>query len=66
MQKCDFCVSVGKTNFTDHYTPEHFHSFSSGLLSGKGLQYSISESEQPFAFLMAFYGKWCKLDFVLY
>ena len=21
-QKCDYCVSVGKTNFTDHHTPD--------------------------------------------
>ena len=28
--------------------------------------YSISESEQPFAFFNAVCGKWCKLDFALY
>ena len=25
MQKTDFCISVCKTNFTDHYTPDTVH-----------------------------------------
>ena len=27
-QKCDFCVSVCKANFTDHHTPDTRHGFS--------------------------------------
>ena len=27
-QKCDFCVSVCKTNFTDHHTPDAIRCFS--------------------------------------
>ena len=31
-QKCDFCVSVGKTNFTDHHTPDTIHGFRDSVL----------------------------------
>ena len=31
-QKCDFCVSVGKTKFTDHYTPNTMKRFSDSVL----------------------------------
>ena len=31
-QKCDFCVSVYKTNFTDHHTPDTIHGFSDSIL----------------------------------
>ena len=26
-QKCDFCVSVDKTNFADHHTPDTINDF---------------------------------------
>ena len=26
-QNCDFCVSIGKTNFKDHHTPDKIHGF---------------------------------------
>ena len=31
-QKCDFCVSVGKTNFTDHNTPDAINEFRDSVL----------------------------------
>ena len=31
-QKCNFCVSVCKTNFTDHHTPDTIHIFSDSIL----------------------------------
>ena len=31
-QKCDFCVSVGKTKFTDHLTPNTIKGFSDSVL----------------------------------
>ena len=31
-KKCDFCVSVFKTNFTDHHTPDTIHSFRDSVL----------------------------------
>ena len=31
-QKCDFCVSICKTNFTDHHTPDTIHGFSDSIL----------------------------------
>ena len=30
--KCDFCVSVCKTNFTDHHTPDTIHGFRDSVL----------------------------------
>ena len=32
MQQCDFCVSVCKTNFTDHQTPGTIHGFRDSVL----------------------------------
>ena len=32
MQKCDFCVSVGKTNFTGHHTPDSINGFRDSVL----------------------------------
>ena len=32
MQKCDFCVSVGKTNFTDHHAPDTINGFKDLIL----------------------------------
>ena len=34
-QKCDFCVSVGKTNFTDHHTPDAINDFRDSVLVRK-------------------------------
>ena len=31
-QKCDFCISVCKTNFTDHYTLDTIHGFRDSVL----------------------------------
>ena len=31
-QKCDFCVSVGKTNFTDYHTPDTINGFRDSVL----------------------------------
>ena len=31
-QKCNFCVSVCKTNFTDHHTPNTIHGFRGSIL----------------------------------
>ena len=31
-QKCDFCVSVDKTNFTDHHTPDTINGFRDSVL----------------------------------
>ena len=31
-QKCDICVSVGKTNFTDHHTPDTINDFRYSVL----------------------------------
>ena len=31
-QKCNFCVSVCKTNFTDHWTPDTIHGFRDSVL----------------------------------
>ena len=33
--KCDFCVSVCKTNFEDHHTPDTIHSFRDSILVWK-------------------------------
>ena len=32
MQKCDFCVSVWKSNFTDHRTPDTINGFRDSVL----------------------------------
>ena len=32
MQKCNFCISVGKTNFTDHHKPDTINSFRDSVL----------------------------------
>ena len=32
MQESDFCISVGKTNFTDHHTPDRINDFSDSVL----------------------------------
>ena len=32
MQKCNFCVSVGKTNFTDRHTTDTINSFRESVL----------------------------------
>ena len=34
-QKCDFCVSVCKTNFTDQHTSDIIHGFRDSVLVGK-------------------------------
>ena len=31
-QKCNFCVSVCKTNFTDHHTPDTIHCLKDSVL----------------------------------
>ena len=31
-QKCGFCVSVGKTNFTNHHTPDTINGFKESVL----------------------------------
>ena len=31
-QKCDFCISVCKTSFTDYYIPDTIHSFRDSVL----------------------------------
>ena len=31
-QKCNFCVSVCKTNFTDHHTPDTIHRFRDSVM----------------------------------
>ena len=31
-QKCDFCVSIGKNNFTDHHTTDTIKGFSDSFL----------------------------------
>ena len=31
-QKCDFCISVCKTNFADHHTPDKIPRFRDSLL----------------------------------
>ena len=31
-QKCDFCVLISKTNFTDHHTPHTIHGFRDSVL----------------------------------
>ena len=35
MEKCDFCVSFCKTNFTDHSTPDTIHGFRDSVLVRK-------------------------------
>ena len=32
MQECDFCFSVGKTNCTNHHTPDKINGFSDSVL----------------------------------
>ena len=32
VHKCDFCISVCKTNFTDHYTPDTIQRFRDSVL----------------------------------
>ena len=45
-QKCDFCVSIGKTNFKDHHTPYTIESFKDSVLVCKMLD---SYSTVPYA-----------------
>ena len=50
MQKCDFCVSVCKANFTDHHTPDAIHGFRDSVLvcTMHNCYYTISKNFEHF------------------
>ena len=50
-QKCDFCVSACKTNFTDHHTPDTIHGFRDSVLICKMHDCYCSQKFRAFSFL---------------
>ena len=53
-QKSDFCVSVGKTNFTDHHTPDTISCFRDSVLVCKCTTATVRYAKQfrVFSFLL--------------
>ena len=47
-QKCDICVSIGKTNFTDHHTPYTIKGFRDSVLVCKMHDCTVLYDTQKF------------------
>ena len=57
-QKCDFFVSIGKTNFTDHHTPDTINGFRHSVLVCKMLLYDMQKFRAfPFAMFRLYENK---------